>query len=255
MFFASLYQRELSQDTVSAYDRATRAFCRFCMAEEWLEKDPMASRPRLKQAHSLPDTLSLEEIDRMLGTCDDSALGLRDRAIMLLMLDTGLRAGEVVGLTVEYLVLNGDRGIVIILATKAKGQDNRVVPIWTETVRALKAWQEVRPGGVQTVFVASDGYRLTSNTMTVDSLNKMMRRRAKRANINSKRRWCHIWRHTFAKTYVLAGGDLETLRRLLGHRSLETVRIYLGFRNDELEQRHWELSPVRQLLEQRSQTV
>jgi integrase/recombinase XerD len=76
-----------------------------------------------------------------------------------------------------------------------------------------------------------------------------MRRHAARAGVHGKRRWCHIWRHTFARMYVVRGGDLETLRRLLGHESLETVRIYLEFRTQDLENLHFKLSPMRQVME------
>jgi len=250
-FFAVLNRCGLSDDTLAAYDRSVRTFFKFCMAEGWLEEDPMADRPRLKQAESLPDTLSMEEMDRLLATCDDSPLGRRDLAIMLLMLDTGMRAGEVVRLTMNRLTLNSERGKITIPARKAKGKKDRTVLIWTDTVEALKVWLEVRPVGAETVFVASDGYRLTTRPLEVDGLGALVRRRAKRAGVSGKQRWCHIWRHTFAKRYVLGGGDLETLRRLLGHRNLETVKIYLKFKVSELEKRHWELSPVRQLSEWR----
>jgi integrase/recombinase XerD len=177
----------------------------------------------------------------------------RDLTVMLLMLDTGLRAGEVVNLTMDRLALNGDRGTVRIPAAKAKGKEDRVVPIWSKTVAALKAWLEIRPSAAETVFVASNGRGLTTDRLKPGGLNQMMHRRAEQAGIEGKERLCHIWRHTFAKRYVLGGGDLATLARLMGHESLETLKKYLKFRTKELEERHWELSPVRQLFRWREQ--
>ncbi|MFZ5915454.1 MAG: tyrosine-type recombinase/integrase [Chloroflexota bacterium] len=250
-FFATLNQRGLSDDTLAAYDRSIRAFCKFCMLEGWLKKDPLIGRPRLKQSNALPDTWSLEEVDMMLAACGDGDIGMRDQATMLLMLDAGLRAGEVIGLTLDRLELNRDRGEIMIPAAKAKDRADRLVPIWTETVTALRIWLEVRPSPAETVFVASNGRRMTTDGLTEKGLNMMMHRRAEQAGLNGKRRLCHIWRHTFAKRYVLGGGDLATLARLMGHESLETLKKYLKFKTEDLVQRHWELSPVRQLYQWR----
>ena len=100
-FFAWLNRRSTTQGTLAAYDRALRAFLRFCVSEGRLGDDPMSGRPRIKPPRSLPDTFDLREVARLLDTCENNEMGLRDRAIMLLMLDTGLRAGEVVELNSE----------------------------------------------------------------------------------------------------------------------------------------------------------
>jgi len=249
-FFASLHRREIRQGTLAAYDRALRTFCRFCQVEGWLCEDPFKGRPRIKPSHSLPDTFELSEIGQLLETCDGEPLGIRDRAIMLLMLDTGLRAGEVVTLTEGQLDMNGDRGTISISADESKGVNDRVVPFWQDTLVALRSWLAVRPVGAETVFVASDGTQLTKEPLTTSGLNQIMRRRCRDAGVEPKDRLCHIWRHTFAKAYVRDGGDLETLRRMLGHATLDTVRIYLGFKTEEIEALHFEHSPVRQLAKQ-----
>jgi site-specific recombinase XerD len=247
-FFVHLQRRGLAQDTIAAYDRVLRAFCRFCVARAGLKEDPMKDRPRIKQnTHSLPDTLEPDEIARMLATCGPTLLDKRDRAIMLLLLDTGMRAGEVCALTPDHVTMNGDRGEIFISASTSKGKEDRTVMFWSETLDALATWLAVRPDGSKTVFVASNGGSWTTNPLTPSGLNQMLRRRARRAGVTGKKRLCHIWRHTFAKMYVKGGGDLETLRRLLGHQSLDTVQKYLRFKIEELAERHYELSPVRQL--------
>jgi integrase/recombinase XerD len=249
-YFAHVHASGKSQGTVAAYDRAIRAFCRFCQTEGWLERNPMSGRPRLKPSAKLPDTLDRGEVSCLLAVCEDWPLGVRDRAIMLLMLDTGMRAGEIVSLTLDRLELDGDRGMALIPAEIAKGHADRLLPIWSGTVDALRSWLAIRPAESEAVFVSADGWRqLKVDPLSYDGLNQMMRRRAKQAGISGKSRWCHIWRHTFARFYILAGGDLETLRRLLGHSSLETVRIYLQFATQDLKEKHWRLSPVRYLAE------
>lgn len=251
-FFAELSRRKRSEDTLAAYDRTLRSFTAFCVGEGWLAEDPMALRKRLRQAtNKLPDTLNFDEIARLLATCDGSIQGRRDRAMMLLLLDTGLRASEEVNLTMSQVEMNGDRGTVFIPASGSKGKSDRTVPFWTETLNVLKNWLPCRPEGSGTVFVRMNGHQQAMNKpLTRNGLNQMIHERAKLAGVTGKHRWCHIWRHTFARHYVLGGGDLETLRRMLGHSSLETVRIYLRFLTEDLEARHFDLSPVRQLFAQ-----
>lgn len=256
-FFAAMHRRmhkgEIKQDTLAAYDRAVRTFCKFCVAEGWLECDPMKTRPRLRPAETLPDTWDLDEIECLLAICKDDQIGIRDRAIMLLLLDTGLRAGELANLTLKCIKMDTDRGSIKVKAGGSKSRRDRVVPLWTETIIALRRWLAIRPTEAETVFVSFDGHRqLCIEPLTTGGLYQMMRRRVKEAGIERKGRLCHIWRHTFARNYVMAGGDLETLRRMLGHRSLETVRIYLSFRTEDIEEKHFALSPVRRLYEKNS---
>lgn len=248
LFFAELQQRDLSHNTIAAYDRVARAFLGFAKQEGWIPSNEMTSRPRIRQQQKAPDTLDLFEIEALLSTCGDDPFGVRDRAIMLLMLDTGLRAGEVVGLTPEDVIFANSESHVVVRAEVSKSDRDRIVPFWEETERVMQDWLAVRPPGEGPFFVSSDGVNLTVTPLTTSGLNQMMRRRAHEVGIDCDHgRWCHIWRHTFAKRYVMAGGDLESLRRMLGHAQLDTVRIYLSFRTDELMEKHRRLSPVRQL--------
>lgn len=248
-FFAHLNSQDFSEFTVSAYDRSLRAFCTFCTTERWIDDDPMRARPRIRPAQELPDTWSMDEIGKILAMCENDLTGVRDRASILLLLDTGIRAGEFAGLRVDDIECDADRGRVRVRAQTSKSDKARTVPFWSETVTVLCAWMRLRPKA-ETLFVALDGMkRPTEEPFSSGGLYQMIRRRVDQAGICRKKRLCHIWRHTFARSYILAGGDLETLRRMLGHSSLETVRIYLGFKTDEIEEKHFELSPVRRLFE------
>lgn len=247
-WFAYLHSTDISHNTIAAYDRAARAFFAFCRQEGWLDPDPMAARPRIRQEKHRPDTLDLDEVRALLDTCDDDVYGIRDRAIMLLMLDTGMRAGELVGLNLDDLDLNRRSGHAYIRAQTSKSRRGRLVLFQEQTTTAIRAWFQVRPDIPGPVFLAADGVNLGERPLTPGGLNQLMRRRARQAGLeDDHNRWCHIWRHTFARCYVMRGGDLETLRRLLGHSSLETVRVYLDFRTEDLDEKHARLSPVRQL--------
>lgn len=251
-WFAYLNGTKLTHNTISAHDRSIRTFCAFCRQEGWIEQDPTRGRPRIKQTRSKPDTLSLDDIRQLLDVCRDDAYGLRDRAMMLLLLDTGLRAGELVGLTLDDVELDHSSGRVHVRGETSKSHRGRTVPFQEDTSRAMRAWLEARPNVHGALFIAADGVNLGKEPLTVSGLNQRMRHLAELAGIlDEHSRWCHIWRHTFAKRYVMAGGDLETLRRLLGHTSLDTVQVYLAFKQEDLERKHAQLSPVRQLFSKR----
>ena len=247
-FFADLEARGVSQDTFAAYDRVFRTFAKFCLAEGWIEADPMVDRPRLRQdRHKIPDTFSVPEIRALLATCDGSDVGIRDRAIMLLLLDTGMRAGELCALTADRL---DEGGRIEIPAILSKGSEDRVVMFSDATGDALQSWLRARgaPEPGAHVFLAVTGRRtLSDRPLSPGGLNQMVHRRAEAAGVEGHRRLCHIWRHTFAKMYVMDGGDLESLRLLLGHSSLDTVRIYLRFKTSELEDLHRQRAPVHRL--------
>ena len=252
-FFAELNTRGTKQITRSAYDRSLRVFFRFCKAERWIEQDPMADRPRIKPLSDKPDCWEWEEIEALLTTCDESTIGLRDRALMLCLLDTGMRAGELTDLPIGRLTMPAGQptGSIYIAASASKSKQSRTVFFGEATREALEDWLAVRPVSAATVFVSSDGSGLTDQAITPSGLNQMIRRRCETANITPRRKLCHVWRHTFARQYILAGGDLETLRRMLGHQSLSTVAIYLNFASDDLAAKHAQLSPVRQMIEAR----
>jgi len=248
-FYAHLQRREVRQNTRAAYDRAIRTFLRFCRCEQWIDRDIMKGRPRIQQSRELPDTWEDEEVKALLRTCDDDGImDVRDRAIMLVFLDAGLRAGELTGLTIEDLSLDDDQGMVRVVAEHTKSGRGRQVPICAETVHQLREWIKVRPSEAVPVFVASDGHNLTNEPIGTTGLNELIRRRVEKAGIKPKRALCHIWRHTFAKRYVMAGGDVETLRRLLGHASLDTTQRYLAFRVQDPADKHAQFSPVHRLL-------
>lgn len=249
LLFAQLVDAKMSEHTRAAYDRAIRAFCRFCRDEGWLERDPMKGRPRVKPAEKLPETWSPSEVARLLATCNGTALGMRDRAIMLLLLDTGMRAGELVRLP-PHAVTFDDKGggLVRIEAAWSKSTHDRAVPISPEAASALRQWLAICPAEAEAVFVSSDGHgQLRLEPLTHSGLGQMIKRRCEAAGVKPKARLCHIWRHTFARYYVLNGGDLESLRRMLGHQSLDTVRIYLGFSTEDLEEKHRQHSPLQRV--------
>lgn len=166
----------------------------------------------------------------------------RDRAILLTLLSTGMRASELCGICLGDLDLGSNR---ITIAGKGKGRDSkqRIVYVGKRTAKAL--WKYLTPqlttlDKTDPLFaVGSDDDR---RTMTRDVLSRLIRRIGERAEVTHA--YPHRFRHTFAVTYLRNGGDVLTLQRLLGHESLEMVRRYANVAASDCAAAHKSADPV-----------
>jgi len=164
----------------------------------------------------------------------------RDVALLLLMLDCGLRVSEVVGIALDDLDLSS--GSVRI--RHAKGGKERTVPIGSTVQRHL--WRYTGQDRPQPLAATVDSLFLTANglPLTKTGVQQMVRRLGRRAGITGVRCSPHVFRHTFAKNYLMNGGDVFSLQRILGHSDLSTVRLYLNLFSCDLKAQHNRFSPV-----------
>lgn len=163
--------------------------------------------------------------------------GKRDKAILLLLLDTGIRASELCRLLVEDADLKG--GIVTIRphGTRVKTH-GRPVFLSKRTIEALWDYlvsRSARPA--DPIFLKTDG-----SMMDRQRLAHLVQRIGERAEVHGAHP--HRFRHTFAIQYIRNGGDPFTLQRLLGHREMDMVRRYLALADDDAQTAHKTASPV-----------
>lgn len=225
-----------SADTIAGYIRALHRFFGWCAAEYALA-DPMARIAFPKQTEQRPKAIDLHDIVAMFNSCGEGPLGFRDRAILAFLLDTGCRAAGLCGLETGQMDIERHRAMVV-----EKGDRARMV-VWTaRTGELLKAW-DVWRAPVRPFF-----YNLrTYQPLTPAGLRNIIRAIARRAGVEGRVN-PHSFRHAFAREYILNGGDLATLSRLMGHRQVSTtVGFYAVFTNDELAQRHEQFSPMKEL--------
>jgi len=223
----------LAPISVAGYVRGLRVI------GNWLAADGLAAaravrglaRPRVPR--KLIEPLSDADLRRLLA-----AAGERDRAIVLLLLDTGLRVSELVGIRLGDL--RPDGGIKVT----GKGAAERIVPAGAAARRAVGAYLAARgPGAAdERLFLNQVDQRLT-----VSGIAQLLRRLRTRARVTAR---CnpHTFRHTFAHRYLVNGGDALTLQRILGHTSLEMVRRYVALSDADLAGRHRSASPADRLL-------
>jgi integrase/recombinase XerD len=200
-----------------------RSFFRYCLSEELITLDPssLLDAPRLKR--SLPDVLTVEEIEELMRLIDHSKEdGLRNRAILEIMYSCGLRVSEVVQLRIHCLFL--DAGFIRVIG---KGNKERLVPIGASAIEQLRIYfQHVRnlqtsmPGEEEIVFLNRRGRRLT-RVMIFLIIKELAQKAGIRKVISP-----HTFRHSFATHLVEGGADLRSVQEMLGHESITTTEIY-----------------------------
>ncbi|MFZ5597886.1 MAG: tyrosine-type recombinase/integrase [Bacillota bacterium] len=165
--------------------------------------------------------------------------GLRDYTIMVLLLDTGLRLSEVSGLCLGDI--NFKEGFIKVMGKWAR---ERVVPLQSKLKKVMKNYLAQRGNELDHdfVFVTIDNNRMSNRT-----IQERLETIALKAGLGEVRTSPHTWRHTFARFYVINGGDPFSLKKILGHSSWEMVHHYVDLFGSEISSQHKKASPLENL--------
>ena len=170
-----------------------------------------------------------------------TALAVAAARLITLLLDTGLRVSELADLRLDDVIADG------FLRVRGKGNKERLVPLGSVSHRRLTEYvsrDRPRPiaAFVDHLFLARDG-----RPMTAVAVKHAFRRIGARAGLAGVRTNPHTFRHTFAKLYLVNGGDLFSLQRILGHTTLDMVRRYVDLDAGDVKRIHVQASPVDRL--------
>jgi len=212
-----------------------RAFFRFLLREDVLTENPMEKVEKVRVARKVVETFSVEQVEAMLAQCGRSFNGARLRAVILTLLDCGLRVSELCGLTLDDV--SWDEGTLRVMG---KGSKERVVPFGDAARQALMAYVSKRgsiPGEVA-LFVTVYGDRMNRH-----EVHRILRRAGAKAGLSGVRCSPHTFRHTFAVMYLRNGGDAFTLQKLLGHSDLAMTRRYCELSQTDTIAKHRQASP------------
>lgn len=231
-------RRGISSETIHRTYGGLRCFFKFLTREGLMHRNPMELVERPRRERQLIRPMSPEQMRALLDQADTrSFMGLRNRAMMLLMLDSGLRLSEVLGLRLSQLDL--EAGELIVLG---KGRKERRVPVAGFMQRTLRDYLRKRVqtrGASDLVFVSRSGRRLTSR-----HLQLVVKRYGLQAGLTGVRVSPHTLRHTFATQYIRNGGDPFSLQAILGHSTLEMVRNYVNLASRDVADQHRKFSPL-----------
>jgi site-specific recombinase XerD len=233
----------LSPRTIQCHIRVLKAFATWLYSEGYTTKNILKNLKLPKAPVTLIEPLTPEEIKTIITNINkNSAAGIRNHAILLTLLDTGLRASGIANATLAHLNLKD--GYIKVMG---KGDKERVVPIGKFVQMTLWSYiDKVRPKPVSTdwdnLFLSSTGRPISVNTIKL-----LFSRLAKKSGVD--RLHAHLCRHTFAINYLLNGGDIFSLREILGHSSLDMVNRYLHFSSTQITDQHRKYSPIDKLQE------
>lgn len=224
--------------------RTVRTAYQFCVEEELVPRSP-ARHVRVRgRAEPKRTFLSDEQALALLAACDGPRLSdLRDRALVTVMLHTGLRAAEAAGLTWDAL----DDSSSPSLTVEGKGNVVRTIPVSNQAYRALKEWATTtksarrpnepvwtrvnhRVAGEASRDLRSGAWTLTHDALTPDSVHGIVTRRAARAGLSSVTP--HTLRRTFATKLKSVGVAIDAISRYLGHASILTTVAYFDPRDE-----------------------
>lgn len=175
--------------------------------------------------HALITYLTEPEVDALLGCCDQTTwIGRRDHALLLLLVQTGLRISELIGLTCHDVQL----GPGAYVACHGKGRKDRITPLTSGTVTVLREWLSEHGGGpITPLFPTRRGSKLSRDAIE-HRLAHYARQAADRCDsLHGKTITAHILRHTTAMRLLHAGVDTSVIALWLGHVSVDTTQIYL----------------------------
>ena len=219
----------------------------FWHREGMLAKNPMEQVERPRRERVLIRPFSAEQVARLLAAPDATkTAGLRDRAMMMLMMDSGLRVSEATSLEADRV-----DWLNCSVTVMGKGRKERTVPFSAKTAQALLEYARARSQGrVQApqFFLGRTGKALERTLV-----RKLMVAYGKAAEIEGVRVSPHTLRHTFAVFYIRNGGDSFSLQEILGHSTLEMTKRYVHLARRDLAEQHKKFSPI-QALQGRSLT-
>lgn len=233
--------KSLSPATVQGYVRSLKAFFAWAEREGYIDNNIMRKIPVPKAPVKIVNTFTHEQFMKLVELCQrDNGTGQRNLAILLLMFDSGIRVSECRDIELDDVDLeNGS-----IRIKQGKGNKERIIPIGSLVQKSLwKYINHFRPQSlvaqVTNLFLSDRGLPLTGS-----GLQQIIKRYGKRAGISGVRCSPHTFRHTFARNYLLNGGDIFSLQKILGHSSLASVRIYLNLFAIDVKKQHMRFSPV-----------
>lgn len=237
LYIMHLRRNGLNSRSLARHLSALRGFFRYCFDENCLNANPVQYLENPKLPKSLPDVLTVEEVQAILDQPDmTKKLGFRDRAILELLYASGLRVTECV--TLKPVDIDLQSGL---LRVHGKGSKDRIVPVHNAAMEIIQQymrdWRPLFTPVQNFVFLNRSG-----NGLTRQAIWKLVQRYVLKAEVH-KSVSPHTFRHSFATHLLDGGADLRTVQLLLGHTDISATEIYTHVQADRLKQIHKQFHP------------
>lgn len=238
-FMQCIGEMEMAPTSQARIISGIKSFFKYCLLEQICTINPTTLLPSPKTRRKLPDVLSFEEIEQVIGQIDLSkAEGGRNKAILETMYSSGLRVTEAINLKISCLYL--DVGFIRVIG---KGDKERLVPIGSDAIKFIKIYKDTirvhqtpAKDNEDMLFLNNRGKAL-SRVMIFYIIKDLIRKAGITKSISP-----HSFRHSFATHLVEGGADLRAVQEMLGHESITTTEIYTHlnreFLRDTLDRFH-----------------
>jgi integrase/recombinase XerD len=208
-----------------------KSFFKYCLIEQICTINPTTLLPSPKTSRKLPDVLSFEEIEQMIGAIDLSKPeGGRNKAILEVMYSSGLRVTEAIQLKISCLYL--DVGFIRVIG---KGDKERLVPIGSDAIKYIKLYKDnirihqTPAKNFEDILFLNNRGKGLSRVMIFYIIKDLILKTDIKKSISP-----HSLRHSFATHLVEGGADLRAVQEMLGHESITTTEIYTHINRDFL---------------------
>lgn len=224
--------RGLKLSTVRTQFVTIKAFTSYLIEKGVLEHNVFPWKMKLKPPETLPRAIDPDDVDRLIRV----KASARDRAMILVLLRTGMRVGELLNMKLHDINLKERK---IMIHEGLKNRRGRVVYFSDDAKNALKSWLKKRDKETQIVFY---GYK--AKPLSYPAVRMVFVRYLKKAGLTDKGYTLHCLRHTYASELLNAGMRLECLERLMGHTSLEVTRRYARLTDKTREEEYFKAMSI-----------
>ena len=229
------YLKNNSNDnrTINHNISTLRSFYKFLLIEKIIKENPMEYIEMPKTKKTLPKTLSIEEIDKLLDIKLTDSFSYRNKAMLELMYSSGLRVSELVNVKIHDVDTSN-----CIIRIMGKGKKERIVPLGDYAIRYIDIYLREHRNNLtkkelnEYLFLNNHGKK-----MTRQGFFKILKQLAKEKNIKTDFS-PHTLRHSFATHLLNGGADLRSIQEMLGHESISTTQIYTHVSKEKIKENY-----------------
>jgi integrase/recombinase XerD len=230
-FIQTIGKLEMAPSSQARIISGIKSFFKYCLLEQIISINPTTLLPTPKIQRKLPDVLSFEEIEQLIGQIDLSKPeGGRNKAILEVMYSSGLRVTEAINLKLSCLYL--DVGFIRVIG---KGDKERLVPIGSDAIKYIKLYKDTirvhqSPAkDCEDILFLNNRGKALSRVMIFYIIKDLIQKTGIQKTISP-----HSFRHSFATHLVEGGADLRAVQEMLGHESITTTEIYTHINREYL---------------------
>ncbi len=243
-YMTELGEHHYSKSTTARKLATLRSFYKFLVKRDHVSSNPVISIKTPKQEKKLPKFLEYEEVVRLLNTPPaNTCLGSRDRAILEVLYNTGMRVSELVSLNMDDVDFLSE-----VIHVRGKGKKERICPVGSGALQAIQNYIEFRNRRIannsnfdaKVLFANKHGQRLSTRSVR-RKMDKYLIEAGLDPSISP-----HTLRHSFATHMLNNGADLRSVQELLGHQSLSTTQIYTHITTGHMNKQYQNAHPMEQ---------